>query len=172
MRITNKQDTRYKQFQIWLLVIIWSLYLGNCIFAAVPSTELVDNAEKYDGQVIEYQGEAIGDIMNRRNHAWINVNDGGRAIGIFSDKNLSDQIKKTGSYNQIGDTVKIIGIFNRSCADHGGDLDIHARELYIVQGGHKVEHPVNQGKLVIAGLLFLGVLATLIIPAAIDRFSS
>jgi hypothetical protein len=31
--ITKKQDTRYKQFRIWLLVIIWLLYLGDCIFA-------------------------------------------------------------------------------------------------------------------------------------------
>jgi hypothetical protein len=153
-------------------LLITTLFCLAIPSLAVTSNELVDNADRYDGQVIEYQGEVIGDVMIRRNHAWINVNDGGRAIGIFADKNLARQIKKIGSYNQIGDTVKIIGTFNRACADHGGDLDIHARELYVVQDGYNVEHPVNQAKLVIAGILFLAILATLIIPALIKRVSS
>lgn len=155
-----------------VLIFLAVIFMFSPAYAMISSVDLVENSQQYDGKIIEYEGEAIGDLMFRGNHAWINVSDGGRAIGIFADKSLADQIKTVGDYNHIGDTVKAIGTFNRACREHGGDLDIHARELYIVRPGHKIEHTVNQSKLIIAGILLAAILAVILIPSIIKRFSS
>jgi hypothetical protein len=155
-----------------LLIAALTILLSFSIAYAVNSSELVDNARLYDGMVIEYQGEVIGDIMIRRNHAWLNINDGGRAIGIWTSKFSAEGIRKVGSYNYVGDTLRVVGIFNRACPQHGGDLDIHAQEINIVQEGYKIEHPVNQAKLVMAGILFLAILGVIFAPILIKRISS
>lgn len=131
---------------------------------AVNSNDLVDNANRFDGQVVEYQGEVIGDVMNRGDHAWVNVNDGGRAIGIWMTKNMADQIKTRGDYNNIGDTLRIIGTFNRACSQHGGDLDIHANSINVVSYGYPRVHATNGNKLWIALFLFVGILVLAVLP--------
>ena len=177
MRRNKIQDARYKQipkliFRIWLLVIVWSLFLVPCSFAAIKSADLINNSALYDGQVIDYEGELIGDIMMRGDYAWININDGNYAIGVFIDKALVDEKYLPGNYNYKGDTVKIKGIFNRACPEHGGDLDIHASTIELVSPGHKIKHPLNQTKIYIAGALLLGIFLVMLVPAIIKRFSS
>lgn len=175
MKITNKQDTRYKKSPItnfqspklvigfWFLVIFWLLFLGNCVIA-ISSNDLVDNASRFDGQVIEYRGEVIGDVMNRGDHAWVNVNDGGKAIGIWTTKKLAGQINTRGDYNNIGDTVRVIGIFHRACSQHGGDLDIHANTFDVVSYGYPRVHTPNRNKLWIALFLFIGIVILAVLP--------
>jgi len=139
--------------------------LFNCSPSlAVTGNELVENAHLYDGKTIIYQGEAIGDIMVRNGkHAWVNVNDGTYAIGVFSDKSLVKKIKRAGSYRYIGDTVRVKGVFHRACAVHGGDLDIHAMKISIVKDGYKIEHPIRREKVAIAIMLLVGVVVLIII---------
>ncbi|MEA3494187.1 MAG: DNA-binding protein [Candidatus Margulisiibacteriota bacterium] len=157
-------------FRLFVCVFYFSFLIFNFLAlpaSALSSNDLVDNANRYDGQVIEYQGEVIGDIMNRGGHAWINVSDGGRAIGIWVTKNLADQVKTRGDYNNIGDTVRIVGIFNRACAQHGGDLDIHANSLNVVSYGHPRVHTTNRNKLWIALFLFIGIVVLAVLPYVI-----
>lgn len=143
--------------------LIFTILLLSPVLA-VSSNDLVDNASRYDGQVIEYQGEVIGDVMNRGDHAWVNVNDGGRAIGIWLTKNMADQINTRGDYNNIGDTLRIIGTFNRACSQHGGDLDIHANQFNISSYGYPQVHTTNGNKLWIALFLFIGIVILAVLP--------
>ncbi|MFH1576537.1 MAG: hypothetical protein ABID35_03250, partial [Candidatus Margulisiibacteriota bacterium] len=74
--LSNNQDTRYKQSSKIKMpkldIGIWLLYLGNWSFAStVSGNELVENAKQYNGKLIEYEGEVIGDIMKRGDHAWL-----------------------------------------------------------------------------------------------------
>lgn len=149
-----------------LIGICLIVALFNCSPSlAVTGNELVENAHLYDGKTVIYEGEAIGDIMVRNGkHAWVNVNDGTYAIGVFGDKNLIKKIKRAGSYRYIGDTVRIKGIFHRACAEHGGDLDIHAQELSVIKPGKKIEHPIRREKVAIAIMLFVGVVVLIVIP--------
>lgn len=145
---------------IWLLVIVWLLYLGNWSFAStVSGNELVENAKQYNGKLIEYEGEVIGDIMKRGDHAWLNVNDGQRAIGIWASEKQINDIKYLGDYNHIGDKIMVTGFFQRACGQHGGDLDIHALKLIILEQGHEVKHPVSQWKITLAIILLVITLA-------------
>jgi len=125
-----------------ILFICFFGILAHVFFASpsyaqtVSSLELINNAKQYDGKTVTYQGEAIGDIMARGEHAWINLNDGYTAIGVWVRKNDIKDIAYLGNYRAKGDIIEVSGIFNRSCPEHGGDLDIHAREIKkIIPGG-------------------------------------
>jgi hypothetical protein len=125
--------------------ILLNCLLGTlaCVFfvypsyaQAVSSLELISNAKEYDGKTLTYQGEAIGDIMTRGEHAWVNLNDGYTAIGVWIKKADLKDVTCLGSYRAKGDIIEISGTFNRSCPEHGGDLDIHAQKIKkILPGG-------------------------------------
>jgi hypothetical protein len=104
-----------------------------------------------------YEGEVIGEVMVRQDFAWINVNDGKSAIGIWIEKNLTKDILYTGSYKSKGDWIEVQGRFHRACPEHGGDLDIHALSLRIINPGSRRDERINSGKKNLA-LIFLSLL--------------
>lgn len=126
---------------------------------SISSAELIKNAKQYDAKAVTYEGEVIGDVMIRGDYAWINVNDGVNAIGIWIAKDLTKGILYTGSYKTKGDWVEISGIFQRACPEHGGDLDIHAQSIGIIQPGRAVNIRLNPDKknfvLVLLGIIFI-----------------
>jgi hypothetical protein len=117
-----------------------------CFAQPVSSTELINNAKLYDGKVVTYEGEVIGEIMVRGEYAWVNVNDGQNAIGIWIEKSLIKDIIYTGSYKSKGDGVEITGIFHRACPEHGGDLDIHAQAIRKIRPGKPIPERINLNK--------------------------
>ncbi len=110
-------------------------FVSSSYAQQISSSELINNTKKYNGQVVTYQGEVIGDIMTRRDYAWVNLNDGYAAIGIWMRKTELKDVKYFGDYRAKGDVIEVTGIFNRSCPEHGGDLDIHAQEIRKVLSG-------------------------------------
>jgi hypothetical protein len=138
---------------------ILHLTLGITFAQTVSSTELINHAKDYDNKTVVYAGEVIGDIMVRNEFAWVNVNDGNNAIGIWLKKDLTKDIVYAGSYQTQGDGVEIVGIFHRACQEHGGDLDIHAQSLKKIHSGSKTFERLSAGKrnliLVLPGVLFI-----------------
>lgn len=109
------------------------------------SEYIINNSKQLNGQEILFEGEAIGDIMIRENDfGWINVNDGKTAVGVWASKQQLDKIKYIGEYNTKGDTILITGIVNNACKQHGGDLDIHAEKIEIIEAGYEVKDVLNQ----------------------------
>ncbi len=132
---------------LWFIVCGFIfLLVTNCYAQPISSTELINNAKLYDGKIVAYAGEAIGDIMARGDFAWVNLNDGQNAIGIWMSKALAANINYTGSYKSKGDLVEIVGVFNRACPQHGGDLDIHAQGLRKISPGRQVTEKLNVSK--------------------------
>jgi hypothetical protein len=141
-----------------------SLILGFMILMGFPFAprvsasvlsinELVENARDYDMQIVTIEAEAIGEVLRRNDGAWINVNDGTNAIGVWVSLSESEEITNFGDYDHVGDTVLITGIFHRSCPDHGGEMDIHAEELLVSATGSVISHPLSMPKLIWAGSL-------------------
>jgi len=149
-------------FFIMLLAVNCTLYTFVCHAETISSPELINNAKQYDGKEITYSGEVIGDVMVRGKFAWINVSDAKNAIGIWLPQDLTKGIYNTGSYKTKGDMVEVKGKFNRACIEHGGDLDIHASSLQIVQKGEKVEEIISPRKIKVA-IAFLIICLTLTI---------
>ncbi|MEM7816787.1 MAG: DNA-binding protein [Candidatus Aenigmatarchaeota archaeon] len=132
-------------------IIFLILFVGLVFLKVYPqsisSTELIENAENYNGKTIVYRGEVIGDIMIRKNHCWLNINDGENTIGVWIEKKLIENINYTGSYKFKGDEVEVYGTFNSACLEHGGDLDIHAYEIKILRSGYKKEEHLSFSKI-------------------------
>jgi len=139
-----------------------------CYGQPVSSRELINNARAYDGRTIMYAGEVIGEIMARGKHAWLNINDGNLAIGVWVPKALLKDISYTGNYKSIGDWVEIVGVFCRSCAEHGGDLDIHAVTLRKINSGRPIQDRLSSAKRNFA-LALLGTLCLVLILRQFKR---
>ncbi|MFH0827168.1 MAG: DNA-binding protein [Candidatus Omnitrophota bacterium] len=134
----------------------------------VSSEDLIKNALEYDGKTVVYEGELIGDIMKRKEFAWVNVKEGESAIGIWIHRSLLQDVAYTGSYKSKGDTVEVTGIFHRACPEHGGDLDIHAETLDVTGRGRTVTEKMNPDKKNMAVML-LGALCLVWISSLFIR---
>lgn len=130
----------------------------------VTSSELINKASEYDGKQVIYCGEVIGDIMKRGDYAWINVSDGSNAIGVYLPANQISQIRFTGDYKHKGDIIKVRGTFYRACAQHGGDLDIHADGITVLQEGFRIEHAISKKR--VLATVVLAAIALLLLYAA------
>ena len=128
------------------LCLALNLSNPNCYAQAVSSLDLLNNTKAYDGKIVTYQGEVIGDVMIREDYAWLHVNDGVIAIGIWAPRKMVQDILYAGNYHKKGDIVEVSGVFHRSCLEHGGDLDIHASEIKKILSGGLDPHPLSRKK--------------------------
>ncbi len=128
------------------------------------SLELVEHPGFYDQEQVEFEGEAIGEAMVRGDYAWIHLNDdaykyknveegarlggfnSGMSVWIEAGQLLEDGIY--GDYKHEGDIVRVTGVFNAACAEHGGDMDVHAVQLRLVTPGRGVVDPIDPRKFV------------------------
>lgn len=160
----------------FVVVCVLSLALGALpAFGqdAPTSAQLVEEPGSFDGTVIEFTGEVVGEVMDRPGGAWVHLNDdaymernveegaelggynSGQAVWVPGD--LAAAITRAGDYHNQGDIVRVTGVFNAACPEHGGDMDIHAQGLVVVTPGHAVVDPVAPWKPILA--LILSVLA-------------
>lgn len=130
------------------------------------SSDLVEQSKTNDGVVIEFTGEAIGEAMIRGDYAWLHLNDDAyylknaeegsglhgynSGMPVFLSADLADEVEVFGDYTHKGDIVMVSGTFNATCAQHGGDMDIHAESLEQVTPGHRVVDKPRPWKIVLA----------------------
>lgn len=175
MKINSKFQLKIKKLAFCIAILIFAFCILHlpCFAQPIPSAELINRAKDYDGKIVAYQGEVIGDVMQRGDFAWINVNDGKNAIGIWAPAHLAKEVVYTGSYKSIGDRIEIIGIFQRACLQHGGDLDIHAQAIRKLSAGRLLEERVNLDKrnlaLTLAGALCLTLILAQFKPRSARR---
>lgn len=138
----------------------------SAVASAIEITDgsaLIENANDLDGQVVVFEGEVLADITHQQDHFWINVLNQGTGIGIWITRQQRAQINQTGHYGMQGDTVRIVGQFNRACPEHGGDLDIHAETLTVIAQGTVLNSPLDRGRLTASLLLAAaGIVMTLL----------
>jgi Flp pilus assembly pilin Flp len=117
--------------------------------------DLIENSATLDNTQVTIQGEVIGEALERGDYAWINITDTTNAIGIWIKTDDIGQIGFYGDYKHKGDVVKITGVFNKACAEHGGDVDIHCTAIEIVESGHNIAEQLPVNKVIIALALVL-----------------
>jgi len=173
-----------------VLVLGMLLTSAGCRAAGTPepspntpsSTELVEAPKEFNGTRVTFTGEAIGESMVRGDMAWLHINDdpyylknveegaqlGGYNTGmpVWLPASASAQITYFGDYEHEGDIVEVEGVFNAACGQHGGDTDIHATRLSVVETGHVVVDKVHPSKVMWAVGLALLALALYLI----DRY--
>ena len=149
-----------KNIKLILIILFLIFSAQKAVFSqSLSSGELIRNAKEYDGKLIVYSGEVIGEVMLRGAFAWVNINDGENALGAWMSAALAKEIKFTGNYKSHGDRLEIMGIFHRACLEHGGDLDIHVRSFLKINSGRMVKENFNSDKasliFILLGALFL-----------------
>ncbi len=145
------------------------MFLLNAYAAPIVSAQqLLENPEEYDGKTVVYKGEVIGDVMLRGQFAWINLRDESLCLGVFCPKELAGEIEYKGAYGFRGDTISVQGTFHRFCPQHGGDTDIHAQKLTVVQKGEAISYPLEPRKLK-AGIILSAIAFALAILHLIVR---
>ncbi|MDD3718514.1 MAG: hypothetical protein PHP28_07630 [Actinomycetota bacterium] len=120
----------------------------------VSTIDLLESWQELDGREVILRGEAVGDVMRRGDYAWITVNDdsysrearlesgelrgGNSGIGVWLPTAEADKIEVLGRYGTAGDLVEVRGVFNAGCNEHGGDFDIHAHSLAVLDPGRDI----------------------------------
>jgi hypothetical protein len=152
-----------KRLMIWCLLFLTLLPVAASASAAeVTSTDLIEKAFALDGETVVYTGEAIGETLQRGDHAWVNLSDGANAIGVWVDTEMLSMISTVGRYGQVGDTLQVTGVFHRACREHGGELDIHAVQMTVVKAGYAVAWP-TAGWMIFGACAFVAMDAVLLI---------
>lgn len=141
----------------------------------VSVKDLTEQAENFDGQTVTIEGEVIGDLMQRGDHTWITVNDDpyitkeaqeerlragfNIGIGVWLPSSEAEKVKVLGGYKNVGDRVSVTGVFQRVDGEHGGDTDIVAQSLVVLEQGKPVSRPLALIRwIVLAGLAVLAIL--------------
>jgi hypothetical protein len=150
-----------KRATLLLTVILLALCSpASALAAEEPLTpgDIVEDAHVYDDASVWMQGEAIGESLRAdAEHRWANVLGGGVALGVYMPSEMAEEIAHFGDYRTFGDTVAIRGLVNVSCPQHGGEFDMHAEELVIVESGGPRDNPTHPWKLAAGlGLLVVG----------------
>lgn len=146
-----------KILKIFILVILLIIPLSAQAYAATTTNinYLIENAKALDGKQVTVQGEAIGEVMQRGDYSWVNINDTTNAMGIWMKTTDALKVTRYGDYKNTGDTIIVTGTFHRACAEHGGEADIHSETMSITQSGHAVAEQIPFGKVLAAGILHL-----------------
>ena len=140
---------------ILICILVFSFPIACMAKEYSNFNELIENGKSIDNTKIILKGEAIGECMNRGKYSWVNISDGSTAMGIWIKNEQVQSITNFGKYGYKGDVVEISGTFNRECKEHGGDMDVHATSVKIMDIGHKVIIPISNNKKVIALMLTL-----------------
>ena len=121
--------------------------------AFLKVSTLINNPTKYNGKIVKFRGEVIGEPLGRGNNRWINVLDNeGNAIGVWLSEDFINNINYYGKYNIRGDMVEVTGIYHSICNEHGGDTDIHANTFTILEEGHLTKEVIKTDKIYIVSL--------------------
>lgn len=136
---------------ILALALVWAL--PAYAYAVAPpvsaGTELVTARGELDGTEVAFEGEVVSEpLAAGQGHVWLNVLSGGVAIGAWMPEAMAESADSFGTWSHDGDIVRITGVLNEACDDHGGDLDVHATSLTILDEGEPREHPVEYWKLI------------------------
>ncbi|MDI6823500.1 MAG: hypothetical protein QME93_07700 [Bacillota bacterium] len=115
--------------------------------------QLVASPARYHGRMVTLRGEVIGSIMLRGGHGWVNVGDPVAAVGVWAPAAALRVTRFSGGYARRGDTVLVTGVFHQACPQHGGDPDVHASSLQVVESGAPLEHPVPVWKWAVGATL-------------------
>lgn len=119
----------------------------------VSSTLLYECPQLYDGLVITYTGEVVGEVLQRGDQAWVQLNDDAYAqslgplgshgvaagansgVGVRIPIDAARRIRNVGANERQGDLVTVRGVFDRADPRDGGGTVIRAERVLEIQPG-------------------------------------
>lgn len=151
----------------------------------VSTTLLYECPRLYDGREVVYTGEVVGEVLQREDHAWVQLNDDAYAtslgplpshgvaagansgIGVAIPLEAVESIEHVGAHERLGDRLTVRGIFQRTDPDDGGGTTIRASQVLRITRGGVVEAQRHPGRRVLALVLFA--VTAVVVPLAFRR---
>lgn len=133
----------------------------------------------FDGLLVTYVGEVVGDVLARDGGAWLLVNDDAYALEqgpltagdtprgtnsgltVWLPDPLTDLVDEPGEHGVRGDVIEVVGRVNRADPADGGGLTIRAQDAELLAEAVAIEEPVHWAQL--AAAVVLGALALLVL---------
>jgi hypothetical protein len=146
----------------------------------VTSTELIECPSLFDGRIVRYEGEAVGEVLLRPRRAWVHVNDdiyarrigpvaehrtvagGNSGMAISMPRDDATQIIP-GSFRRVGTGVGVVGTFLRTDPEDGGSPAIVATDVDILREPRAIHSKVSLRRVIVAVVLAVAVLALLVL---------
>lgn len=140
----------------------------------VSSGALLACPRTYDGKLVRYVGEPVGEVLQRGSHAWVHLNDdvysqtaplprrpdfagNNSGIGVRLPANGAAAIDHVGGPSHRGDRIVVEGRFHRTLSATADTMAIDAQRVRQLRPGGPIERRVLADRQLAAAAL--GVLA-------------
>lgn len=147
----------FRIYKINIITIFLCIIVSTKVNASnyVKINDLIQKSNEFNNKNITIKAEVIGEPLKRGNFTWVNANDGSNAIGIWMKTDDAKNIYKYGNYREKGDIIEVSGIYRKNCTEHGGDVDIHADSVRVMEKGYIKNEPIEKTKADIAIILMV-----------------
>jgi hypothetical protein len=125
----------------------------------------------FDGLRVTYVGEAVGEVIPRRDGAWLQVNDDDYALdvgpisghrdlrgfnsglSVWLPDGLHEQIEGVGRPERRGDVIQVTGVLLRADPADGGGITLRADQLEVLAPSVEVPEPFHAIQAIVAAVL-------------------
>lgn len=135
-----------------LVFLLLLLLLPPVCAQPVTVGELLSHSENFNNTTVTIRGEIFG-ILRRGSEAWVSVENGG-VIGVFCKTEMTENLEVAADYRHRGDIIEVVGVFHMACPQHGGDVDFHAENLWLIERGYEIPRKANLWLVALALSLF------------------
>jgi hypothetical protein len=153
----------------------------------VESGEVIRCPDAFDGHVVVFIGEVIGDVLLRDGGAWVLMNDDPYALevgpldahgefrgtnsglSVWLEGDLVDLVEQPGGSHWRGDVLRLRGVVRRADPADGGGLTLRAFDGRRLAPAVELSRPVNRPQAVAALLLGLAALGMVGYERAVAR---
>lgn len=143
------------------LLASWTVMVQPVAAASRTAADTVLLGAKSNGETVTFEGEAIGEALRAEGgHKWVNVLSGGTALGVVMTSEQVALIQRFGRYQSVGDTVEVTGVYNVGCDEHGGEIDVHATQVTVIEAGYHDPEPPHLWQLGVSVGLFAAATVT------------
>lgn len=137
----------------------------------VTSSAVMECPQAFDGHPVVYIGEVVGDVLRRRDGAWVLMNDDAYALevgpldshgefrgfnsglAVWLDGELADLAQRPGGPEWRGDVLIVRGVVHRADPADGGGLTVRAFDGEVLAPAVPLSRPVNRPQAAVAGVL-------------------
>jgi hypothetical protein len=153
----------------------------------IASEQVFACPSAFDGFEVTFVGEAVGELIRRRDGVWVQVNDDPYALevgplvghrqrfgsnsglSVWLPDGLHERITDVGRPSQRGDVIAIRGTLLRTDPDDGGGITVRADALEVLAPAEGVHTPLHVLQAVVAGVLAVVAIAAVVWSRLVRR---
>lgn len=153
----------------------------------VKSSAIYECPDLFDGHVVVYIGEVVGDVLRRDGGAWVLMNDDAYALevgpllghrefrgansglSVWLPERLVELVEHPGGSDRRGDVLRLRGVVLRADPSDGGGLTFRAIDGRRIADAVEVDDPLNGPQAIAAVLIAIGAVVVAMIERNVAR---